>query len=74
MKSPLRSLRRPLALLLAIILGAGAVAFVAPAEAQTSSVTICWRGRTMTVDEARLKYYPGYTVGACDTSPSYSQF
>jgi hypothetical protein len=57
-------------MLLAALLGAGAFFSVAPVQAQSNSVTICWRGRTMTVDESRLKYYPGYVMGACDTSPS----
>jgi hypothetical protein len=58
-------------LLSAAIAGAVAFSFIAPALAQTTLITICYRGRTVQVPSYLFPTYQlqGATPGPCSVSP-----
>ncbi len=58
-------------LCLAAVVVGGAFTWFAPVNSYAvETVTICWRGQTMTVPKGQEVRYPGATLGACGTSPS----
>ena len=58
-------------LCLAAVVAGGAFTWFVPTPSYgLDTVTICWRGRTMVIAQGQQIHYPGYTTGACGTSPS----
>ncbi len=68
-----RSCRKIATCFVAALVGAGAFLAVAPAlYAQSSTTTMCYRGRTIEVPNSLVSRYQtqGATIGACPVSPS----